>query len=284
MGKKNFWITELDYRNDGWGTIFRIKKHLYSKRSKYQQIDIVESYFFGKMLVLDNSIQLSTLDEALYHEVMVHVPMFTHPGPKKVLIIGGGDGGSLREAVRHPAEHITMVELDEEVIKACKQFLPEINQGAFDDPRVELEITDAFEYLPAHKHEFDVAIVDLTDPLTAEAEQLFSGEFFKMLKEALTSSGVFSMQAGVAFLPVEDLRDMLDRVRQHFPIVKAYYCTVPVYYGGAWPLILASKKPDPEKPRVCNLKGLKVYSTEYHKALFKLPKFMEETLYNDKYR
>lgn len=280
---KNLWFVEYTPLNnptkDNYGKIYRIKSHIFSKQSQYQQIDIYDTYEYGKMLVINNAAQVTEKDEMFYHDMIVHVPMFTHQNPKRILIIGGGDGGALREVLKHPVDKVTIVELDEEVVNACKKYLP-IHGGAYDDKRTELIIGDGLAYLKDKKKEFDVVIVDSTDPDSEMSAPLFSDKFFKELYVALKDDGLFSMQCSIPFFPIDKLKQgIFSEARKLFEYTKIYYTIMCPYGETAWPLLLGSKKYDPTKPRETKLK-FKVYTTEHHKAVFNLPACYKEVLYH----
>ena len=175
------WISEVA---NGYGTTLEITEHLFSKKSAFQQIDIYQTRKLGKLLMLDGIIQLTSFDEFAYHDMMAHLPYYTHPCPEKVLVIGGGDGGVLRELAKHPElKELHICEIDAEVIAACRQFLPETACG-FDDLRVAIHIGDGSKFVREHKNEFDIIIVDSTDP-GGPGEPLFGEKFYCDLKRAL---------------------------------------------------------------------------------------------------
>ncbi len=219
------------------------------KRSRYQEIMVVRLRGFGKTLVLDGLIQSSEVDEYIYHEALVHPAMLLHPGPRRVLILGGGEGATLREALKHPSvKEAVMVDIDEEVIRVAKEFLPEWHQGAFEDPRSRVYAMDGFEYVrgAAERGEkFDVVIMDLTDPYGSEiAAQLYTEEAFRLVKSVLTSDGVVVVQAGNSTLFSKAFRMVMDSVRPVFRYAVEYDVWVPSFsYMNSF--ILASDKYDP---------------------------------------
>ena len=164
---------------------YKFTKTLLNKKTPFQELTIVKSKTLGNMLLLDGIVQTTEKDEYVYHEMITHIPLFTHPNPKKVLVVGGGDGGTIREVLKHPSvEKAVLCEIDEEVIKASKEFLPTIS-CALDNPKCEIFIGDGIKYVHEHKNEFDIIIVDSTDPFGA-AEGLFGGSFYKEIYQALT--------------------------------------------------------------------------------------------------
>jgi len=170
----------------------RVDTYIFSHKSRWQKIEILHTKVWGKVLFLDGKIQSAQIDEFIFHEALVHTPMFVHPAPHKVLVIGGGEGADLREILRHnTVDKVVMVDIDDELVYACKRYLPEWSCGAFDDPRVELHIDDGREWLTRCKDKFDVVIVDLTEPLEGGPSlKLFTREFYELVKSSLTPEGV----------------------------------------------------------------------------------------------
>lgn len=195
---KDGWFREIDSK-DTISVSLKVSKKLYGKRSKFQDVSVFSNPEFGNVLVLDGGFQTTELDEFLYHEMLVHVPMATHPNPQEVLVIGAGDGGVLREVLKHPVKKVVMVELDGDVIDVSKKFLPSLSNGAFEDKRAEVIVGDGADYMGKYNNRFDVIILDLTDPIMDEAKALYNPVFFKNLFTALKADGVFSMQAGSKF-------------------------------------------------------------------------------------
>lgn len=184
-----------EYLNDHHGFFYTISKSLYRGQTKYQQIELVETQEFGNVLLLDNITQVAEKADWQYHEPMVHFPMLAHPKPERVLIIGGGDGGTLREVLRHPVEHVDFVELDEEVVAFSREHLASVHQGAFDDPRMSLHFQDGRAWVESHDASYDVIIMDMTDPF-GPSRMLYTREFFGLVRRALRAdTGVFTMHA-----------------------------------------------------------------------------------------
>lgn len=175
---------------------FAVKKQVYSGKSKFQTFDIFDTYGFGRIFFLDGLIQLSTVHEAVYHEMLVHPALMQHPNPKRVLIIGGGDGGALREVLKHPVQEAVLVEIDEEVIRVAKKYLPSVSDGAFGDKRSRIVIEDGIRFLEQYEGHFDCIILDSNDPDGVMAEKLFQEKFFRAIKRALTKNGIFEAQTG----------------------------------------------------------------------------------------
>lgn len=193
------------------------------------------------MLLLDGIVQTTEKDEYVYHEMITHIPLFTHPNPKKVLVVGGGDGGTIREVLKHPSvEKAVLCEIDEEVIKASKEFLPTIS-CALDNPKCEIFIGDGIKYVHEHKNEFDIIIVDSTDPFGA-AEGLFGGSFYKEIYQALTAEGIFVAQTETPFYLPEVVKKVYDDAKTVFSITKLFMAAIPTYPSGYWSFTIGSKK------------------------------------------
>ncbi|RLF66710.1 MAG: spermidine synthase [Thermoplasmata archaeon] len=253
----------------------KCRRVLYRGRSKYQEILVVDTYDYGKALLLDGLFQTTEKDEAFYHELLVHVPMFAHPSPKNVLIIGGGDGGSLREALKHRV-HVDLVEIDEEVVEISKKYFFFPDSGNFD-----LIIMDGFEYLKSIRKKYDVVIVDGSDPI-GPAEVLFKDEFVKLIKKVLEEKGIVVLQSGSPLLREEYCYffKIYKTLKKYFKLVKPYFYFVPTYPTGMWSYIAASDTIDPEVPaRIPDESyNLKVYTEKLHRSVFALPSFIEKKL------
>ncbi len=256
--------------------IFTVKKILVVKRSKYQEIAITDLEDFGRALMLDNYVQSAEVDEYIYHEVLVHPAMVTHPKPRKVLIVGGGEGATLREVLKHnTVEEAVMVDIDEEVIELAKEYLEKWHQGAFDDPRTKLIITDGKKYVEETNEKFDVVILDLVDPFAGElARQLYSKEFYDKVYNILSDDGVMVTQSGTSFFYEKLYDEVLDAIKSVFPIVFEYNVWVPVI-GYTNNFIIGSKRYDPNKlvidevDQILRDRGVKTtfYSGKTHQAL-----------------
>jgi spermidine synthase len=273
----DLWYMEKFSEN--WGLSFRIKRGLYSALSDYQRIDVLEAEEFGKLLLLDAAIMLTERDEFAYHEMLVHVPLLTHPAPRRVLVIGGGDGGTLREISRHPeVEEVIQVEIDQEVIRVSQEFFPQLATG-FQDPRVKIEVTDGIKYMAqCPQGSFDVILVDSTDP-KGPAEGLFTHEFYANCQKALKEDGILTVQSGSPYFQQDLLARVHRSFRDLFPVARIYLSGV-ISYGGLWAFSLGSKKYDPlQGPcREFPLENLKYYTPQIHKGAFILPKYLEELL------
>lgn len=258
---------------------YKIKETLITKKTEYQDLAILDTYAFGRMLVLDGIVQTTIKDEYVYHEMISHIPLFTHPNPKKVLVVGGGDGGAIREVLKHPSvEKAVLCEIDGDVVKECKRFLPEIS-CALTDARCEVFIGDGINYVHEHKNEFDVIIVDSTDPFGA-AEGLFGGSFYKEIFECLTEDGIFIAQTETPFYLPDVVKRVFNDAKFVFPVTKLFMAGIPTYPSGFWSFTVGSKKFDPETVDLSNTIDIetKYYTKKLHKACFVLPKFVEDIL------
>jgi len=272
---------------------FSIKGILYSGRSEYQAIEIIDTPSFGKCLVLDGKIQSSEKDEFIYHEALVHPAMLLHPCPEAVFIAGGGEGATLREVLAHnTVEKVVMVDIDAEVIDICRQFLPTLHQGSFDDSRLKLYHLDARKYLTETDEKFDIIIIDLPEPLAeGPAYLLYTQEFYRIVKDRLTKDGVISLQAGTTCLGLTAVFAAINStLKTVFPIVTPYEANIPSF-GGTWGFSLASKKYDPLElsaeevdSRISSRvnKALRFYDGHTHQGLFFLPKYLRDELQKEK--
>lgn len=263
------WFTE-DWL-DGLRISVQIKSVVYTKRTKFQELCIFDTVEFGRMLVLDNAIQTTEKDEYIYHESIVHVPLFSHPNPENVLIIGGGDGGSLREALRHPGiKQVTMVDIDGDVVEASKKYLPGWNTG-FTDPRARVLIEDGLKFVATTGDRFDLVIVDSTDP-EGPGEALFVPEFYAAIAKILKPGGMLCAQTESPIGTPELVRDIYQRIAGVFPVTGLYTVPIPSYPGGWWSFTCGSLGTDPKKPlrRPDESWNLKFYSPEIHERVFVL--------------
>ena len=259
---------------------FKIEKHLFSGRSQFQKLDIFETKKFGKIMVLDGFLMLTEKDEFAYHEMIAHVPLYSHFNPENVLVIGGGDGGTLREVVKHgKVKQVDICEIDELVIEKSKEFFPDL-AGSFLNPKVNVFIQDAVEFVKNKKNVYDVILIDSTDPI-GPGEGLFNQEFYKNAFDALRDDGILTAQAESPFFTPELVQDIVDKNKKNFPIVKLYTAFTPTYPSGNWSFAIGSKKYDPaldvdvDAIKADNL-ILKYYNPEHHKASFALPNFIKK--------
>jgi spermidine synthase len=234
------WVNESLYAD--WGQRFRVKRELARAQSEFQDIAIFESESHGRVMVLDGVIQITEGDEFVYQEMLTHVPLLAHGAAANVLIIGAGDGGVLRRVLYHPnVKRAVMVEIDGEVIRLAKEFLPDIAGDAWTNPRAEVIVGDGIDYVQrAPDAAFDVIIVDSTDPIGV-GEVLFTDVFYRNCARILTARGLVVNQCGVPFMQADELRDTSLRRRSFFPHVTAYVAAVPTYVGGFMTLGWAAK-------------------------------------------
>jgi spermidine synthase len=262
---------------------------LYSGRTKFQSIEILKSPSFGKLLVLDKKIQSAEVDEFVYHEALVHPPMIAHPKPEKVFIAGGGEGATLREILKHPSvKKAVMVDIDADVIKVCRELLPEYHAGAFEDKRSHIYNTDARKWLADSKDKFDIIIIDLTEPVEeGPAYLLYTKEFYEIVSDKLTSDGLISVQSGsTSYVELTNIKAVARTLRSVFPIVRTYQADIPSF-GGPWGFCIASKRIDPTKITAENIDSLikergisdlKFYDGIAHQGMFIFPKHMRLAL------
>ncbi len=278
MKKANLWIEER--HQDILSLRYDIKKILYSKKSPFQHVQVVETEGYGKMLFNDKIAMLSEKDEFVYHEMIAHVPLFVHSHPQNILVIGGGDGGTVREVLKHPqVKKCTLVEIDSCVVEACKKFIPQ-TASQLDHARVKVHIDDGVKYVKNTTEHFDVVLVDSTDPL-GPAIPLFDSQFYQNIHCILNEDGIVVSQCESPFYEGELQASMMRRLQEHFPIVEFYNYSNLVYPGGLWSFLFSSKKYHPiEDYDAHKTKGwdFQYYNSGIHKAAFQLPHFMKKTL------
>ena len=284
-------MSERDLEPDLWvrevhrGVVamaFRVRRTLFSGRSPFQRVDVVETAGHGRMLLNDGVVMLSERDEFVYHEMIAHVPLFVHPDPRRVLIVGGGDGGTAREVLRHPnVARVVMVEIDRMVVDACREHLPSL-AGALDDPRLELRIADGVAYVAGCTETFDVVIVDSTDPV-GPAAPLFDAAFYRNVAGLLDADGILITQAESPFYDTAIQAAMLGHQRGCFERLHLYLLTNLTYPGGLWSFGFASRGRcplgdyDPQRVAAAGL-ACRYYNPAVHRAAFALPGFVEEAL------
>jgi len=276
------WFSEMHTKNVKMS--IRVDKQLYSGKSEFQRIDVFESPEFGRFLTLDGYMMLTEKDEFIYHEMITHVPMAVHPDVSKVLVIGAGDGGVIRELVRYPEiESVDMVEIDELVVEVCKKYLPQ-TACRFDDPRVSVYYEDGLKFIRRRQEEYDLIIVDSTDPF-GPGEGLFTKEFYGNCYKALKEDGIMINQHESPFYQgdAEACQRAHKRIVETFPVSKVYQAHIPTYPSGHWLFGFASKKYHPLKDldeTRWNMRGLTCgyYTTMLHKGAFYIPGYVEEML------
>jgi spermidine synthase len=224
------WVEETLHR--GFRIRLKADRVLFDNETEHQHLIIIETPEFGRVMMLDGVIQLASKDEFVYHEMMAHVPLFAHGRAKKALIIGGGDGGVLREALRHPElESVTLCEIDRRVIDLCRAHFPEVSAGAYDDPRTRIVIADGTKFVAETDERFDVIMVDSTDPI-GPGVVLFTRKFYADCRKALAKGGLLTTQNGLPFLQAAELKQSVGYFRELFNDAFAYLATTPTYVGG----------------------------------------------------
>ncbi|AZR73815.1 spermidine synthase [Anoxybacter fermentans] len=273
------WFTE--YQNNKLAYGYKISKHLHSEQTKFQRLDVVDTEQFGRMLILDGIVMTTIEDEFVYHEMISHVPLITHPNPKKVAVIGGGDGGAIREIIKHPSiEEAHLIEIDGRVIENSKKYLPEI-ACALDDPKVTIFVEDGIEFIKKNKNTYDVIMVDSTDPI-GPAVGLFKKEFYQSVYDALKEDGLFVAQTESPFLNKDIIKPTYQAISEVFPITRLYLATIPTYPGFLWSFSMGSKKYKPEDADLSRAEAIasdtKYYNPEIHRSAFALPNFVRDLI------
>lgn len=271
-------FTEL--HDDQFGITMRVKNVLYSGESKFQKIDVIDTEFFGKVLLLDGLVMTTETDEVFYHEMISHIPLLSHSNPKSVLVIGGGDGGTVREVLRHDCvERVVLCEIDGDVIDVCRKYLPQL-ASKLDDKKVDIQVRDGIEYIANCNNEFDIILIDSTDPM-GPGEGLFTEEFYKNVNAALKEGGIMVCQSESPIADQKEIKMMKPLLRKAFPIVKTYVGPMPAYPAGYWSWTFCSNTVKPldfidEKRADIIAKDSKIYNKEVHRAVFALPNFVKE--------
>ncbi|WP_099204112.1 polyamine aminopropyltransferase [Scatolibacter rhodanostii] len=277
-----FWFSENHTKNVKFS--IRVDKQIYSGQSEFQRIDVFESPDFGRFLTLDGFMMLTEKDEFIYHEMITHVPMAVHPHVKKVLVIGAGDGGVIRELVQYPEiEKIDMVEIDPQVVAVCKEYLP-LTSCSLDDPRLTIHYADGLRFVRSCENQYDLIIVDSTDPF-GPGEGLFTKEFYGNCYKALKDDGILINQHESPFYDEDAAacQRAHKNIVQSFPISRVYQAHIPTYPSGHWLFGFASKKYHPLKDldeTRWQGRGLscRYYTTTLHKGAFYIPAYVEEML------
>ena len=281
------WNWLIDYASPYHGYMYAVKRHVYSGSTDYQRVDVVDTFTFGRCLVLDGKIQSSEIDEYIYHEILVHPPLLvqsinSEEPPREVLVMGGGEGAVLRELLKYPSiESIIMVDLDKEVVDLCKEYLPAWHENSFENSRVELLHMDARRYLEDTERKFDAIISDITEPVDdGPSYLLFTKEFYDMLINRLKPGGVLSLQAGSISLTLLEAHSAIrNTLRQSFNHVCSYHTFIPSF-DSAWGFILATQGNNPLQIDAesvdayinRNNLNLRFYDGETHRGMFSLPK------------
>ncbi|QSZ26398.1 polyamine aminopropyltransferase [Aceticella autotrophica] len=271
----DLWFTENHANNIKYS--LKVNKTLNVEKTDYQDLAVIETEQYGRILVLDGILQTTEKDEFVYHEMIVHVPLFTHKNPRSVLIVGGGDGGAIKEILKHNSvERIVLAEIDRKVVENAKKYLQNISYG-LDNDKVEIMIGDGIKYVNEHKNEFDIVIVDSTDPI-GPAVGLFTIDFYKSVYECLKDDGIIVAQTESPFIYGNLINKLSKMFKQIYPITKPYICIIPTYPGSLWTFTMGSKKYDPENIDTNNIPKIdtKYYTPQIHKAAFILPKFVKD--------
>lgn len=282
--KKDYWFTEKPLpgtKFDGYFKI-KVKKKIASFKTPFQRGEVLDTFGYGRVLVLDGIIQLSEKDEFIYHEMIAHLPLFYHSNPEKILIIGGGDGGVLKEVLKHPLKEAYLVEIDKKVIEISKKYLPFVSKKAFDDKRAKIFIEDGLKFVKKYKNFFDVIIVDCTDP-GGPSLSLFSRKFYQDIFSALKKNGIMITQSGTFYYQSFHIKKIFKTLKKIFPFVKIHRAAIPCFEEAEFSFILASKKINLNKRDFLKIKSrfkkiklrTEYYSPEIHLASGILPKIYE---------
>lgn len=279
----NNW-TETLY--DAYGQSFKVDKVYFEHKTEHQHLMIFHNAMFGRVMVLDGIVQTTERDEFIYHEMLTHTPMFAHGNAKRVLIIGGGDGGILREVCKHQSvEHVTQVEIDQAVIDMAKQYLPAHSDGAFEDPRTNIVIADGIDFINSCEEKFDIIISDSTDPI-GPGEVLFTSTFYAGCQRCLNEGGILVTQNGVAFMQLDEVDTTAQRLKPYFADVSFYTAAVPTYVGGVMTFAWASNQGGlreqtldviQQRFAAANIKT-RFYNPGIHQGCFALPQYIVDSV------
>ena len=269
-----------------WGQQFVIDEVLFEHQTEHQHLVIFKNAQWGTVMALDGIIQTTEKDEFVYHEMMTHVPILAHGNVRKVLIIGGGDGGILREVLKHPhIEAVTQVEIDQQVIDMCQRYLPNHSAGAFDHPKAHIVIGDGIDFVTHCDEKFDVIISDSTDPI-GPGESLFTSGFYEGVSRCLNDDGIFVAQNGVSFMQLDEVQTTAKRLTPYFADVSFYAAAVPTYVGGVMTFAWASQNQKLRFVRTDEIierfenSGLttRYYNAGIHNGCFALPQYVQDAI------
>ena len=263
------------------GLSLAVTARLHDQQSAFQRIEVLDCPEYGRVLLLDGCVMVTDRDEFVYHEMIAHPALLLHPHPRQVLIVGGGDGGSVREALRHESvEHVDLVEIDEAVIATARRYFPALS-ARLDDPRVSIHCEDGFQYLDAHRVSYDVILVDSTDPV-GEAAKLFTGGFYGKVRAGLRTGGIAVFQTESPFYSTDVLATVQTDLRSLFKHVAPYVAHIPTYPSGFWSFTFASDAVDPRRARPKRepafLSELKYLTPELVRAAFVLPAYVQRRI------
>lgn len=273
---REVWFTEWQSPDVTLG--LRVRSVLHHETTPYQELMVLDTDAYGRVLVLDGAVQTTDRDEYVYHEMITHVPLAIHPRPRRVAVIGGGDGGAIREILKHPeVEEAHLIEIDAAVVEASRRFFPAIAAG-LDDPRAHVQIRDGLQWIREEARGFDVIIVDSTDPI-GPAEGLFGEGFYRAVAEALGPEGVLVAQTESPMLEPDIIQRAMTGIRTAFPEAYLYLAAIPTYPTGFWSFTLGSKGPRPDKIRdTVAVFPTRYWTPEVHRASFALPPYVREIL------
>ena len=275
------WFVE-NY-NDRASLGIKTKQKLVEQQTSFQKITIYNTDFFGKLLTLDDMVMLSEKDEFVYHEMIVHMPLCAHPNPQKVLVVGGGDGGSIREVLKHDnVQEAVLCEIDEQVVRLCQQYMPTV-AGKLTNPRVKLVFQDGFKFLQNYENYFDLIVTDSTDPI-GPGVALFQEDYYRLVKKALKPDGMMTCQSETPWFYADIMRDMTQNLCNVFQHVQTYIAMVPLYPSGMWTITFAADQLtlnnfDLAKSQKIS-KTCKYYNPEIHQAALALPNFARQVVHN----
>ncbi len=272
------WYTEKQTKH--YGITAQIRGTLHTETTDFQELAMLDTYEWGRMLVLDGCVMTTDRDEFVYHEMIAHIALSAHPAPERVLVIGGGDGGVIREAIKHPTvQRAVLAEIDGRVVEVSKQYLPQI-ASALSDSRVDVRVIDGIAHVRDHPDTYDVIIVDSTDPV-GPAIGLFARDFYESIRRALRPDGLFVAQTESPFLTGDLISRVYADILSIFPITRLYLASIPTYPSGLWSFTVGSKRYDPahiaDPVRTAGL-ATRYYTPELHAAAFTLPRFVQELL------
>lgn len=274
----SLWFTETD--RDNLKLDYRIRKIIFCDKSEFQHVMILDSYDFGKMLILDGIVQTTEMDGFIYNEMISHVPLSFHPNPEKILIIGGGDLGAAREVVKYPCvKQIDVCEIDEMVVKVSREYLPEVS-GNLSDPRLTCIFQDGVKYIQeVSPKSYDIIIVDSSDPV-GPAVQLYESSFYRNVYKALKDDGIMVCQSQSPIFQADTFEQTYYRLSKLFPITKPYLFTVPTYPGGLFSFILGSKVYKEPVPENCFCQDTLYVNKDILKKCFLLPQFIKTKFFS----
>ena len=277
--KKNLWFQEKV--RDQVGQIVRVSEVLLSEKTPFQQIDVLDTDQFGRIMALDGAINVGEKDEFIYHEMLAHVPLFIHPHAETLLVVGGGDGGVVREALKHPIHRIDLVEIDPRVIEISRRYFPAVSCG-LDDPRVHIHIEDGTRFVSNVEDAYDVIVVDSTDPVGVGVA-LYEEAFYRNVYRALRQNGIVTTQSESPFFDQDIIKDLYPKLRNVFPLVRTYLAPVPFYPGTLWSFAFCSRGIDPVEdfnPSEVLMQKVKTryYDKSVHKGAFIIPRCISDVL------